>query len=525
MQAETGRVLKRSESGEASAGGVGGKADIIMPFPFVLPTTSFVSYPTFLSCPTHPSLPLTATTYRGVLREVLKKHGRLPPPAQSANLLGVLSAVDDYLPYLFALDAGLSSAGQAGDVDGADGADEAVDVLLVREIEVEWRATLTAALPGRGPPRTKLRGLECEIAMILSTVAYTHSLLGRHHIHGLYGRTTSPSVEQRTTAAQTATRHFLVGASIHEYLVDRIGRWEVPPPTLDVSVAAQTALAALSLAEATLLAVFKDDPYAAAVARSRNKNDTEWMIKAPDIPKIRAHLFARLCVAAGEHADKASAMLRAAGKGVDDDLASYSQNLRRCARAKACRFLGIDADLGGEMGKAVAWLRAGKTELGLSGAAAAAAAAAAAEAAGSKAEGSSNSLSAGLERLKISFGERREDRKIEKGFEWGLDAGRFEELRINDTLEAKWEKINDTVTAASGSSCFRIHHPSCRRPASTPKRPALEARTGADDGDDRFTPSRCRGRRVCSPRSRLGVMSTPSPRTGPRSSTRTASSR
>ena len=422
-------------------GSVGGYsyADI-MPFPFVLPTTSFVSYPTFLSCPSHLSLPLTATTYRGVLREVLKKHRQLPPGAQSANLLGVLSAVDDYLPYLFALDAGLSSAGQAGDVD------EVVNVLLVREIEVEWRATLTAALPGRGPPRTKLRGLECEIAMILSTMAYTHSLLGRNHIHGLYGQTTSPSVEQRTTAVQTATRHFLVGASIHEYLVDRIGRWDVPPPILDVSVTAQTALAALSLAEATLLAVFKDDPYAAAVARSRNKNDTEWMIKAPDIPKVRAHLFARLCVAAGEHADKASAMLRAAGKGVDDDLSSYTQNLRRCARAKACRFLGIDADLGGEMGKAIAWLRAGKTELGFSGATAAI------ELSGSRTEGSSNPLSAGLERLKISFGERREDRKIEKGFEWGLDAGRFEELRINDMLEAKWEKINDTASAASGSS-------------------------------------------------------------------------
>ncbi|KAL9607774.1 MAG: hypothetical protein Q9167_007343 [Letrouitia subvulpina] len=167
------------------------------------------------------------------------------------------------------------------------------------------------------------------------------------------------------------------------------------------------------------------------MAQDRNKNDKEWMIKAPDIPKVRAHLFARLCLAAGEHAGKAGAMLDSTGSGsigrVDNDIIKYASDLRRTARAKACRFFGIDMEIGGETGKALAWLRGAKEELGF-------------------ASGSAGgSFSKGISKWKKDFAEKREDKKIEKSGDWGNDAGRFEEGRVIEMLEKKWNKINDTV--------------------------------------------------------------------------------
>jgi hypothetical protein len=156
------------------------------------------------------------------------------------------------------------------------------------------------------------------------------------------------------------------------------------------------------------------------------------MIKAPEIPKVRAHLFARLCLAATEHAAKAAALLRSAK--IDDELVQYVEDLRRVGKAKACRFFGIDAELGGQMGTGIAWLRAGMQELGIATA---------------KAEDGKRGLGLGLGRLKKEWNEKREDRKVDKGTAWGADAGVAEEGRVLAMLEAKWVKMNDTVSLPS----------------------------------------------------------------------------
>ncbi|KAK0661046.1 pH-response regulator protein palC [Lasiodiplodia hormozganensis] len=454
-----------------------------MPFPFELPTTSSISFADFYSSSTHPSLPLAATTCRGVLRDVLKKHKRLPPPSQTSDLPAVATALNEYIPYLSALDAGLSARRTL------PGNDEAIDVALLRDLAVEWRATLTAPpLPGRDPPRVKLHGLEFELGFALATLAYVHSLQARAALHALHNYATAapPSPEQRTAAIAAAMRSFLEANAIHSYLVQRLG--SIPPqptstnadigssssiisssgirklsqhqhqatPTAsatppDMTPGVQTALAELTLAEATLIAVLKDDPYPAVVAEDRSRASKDWMFKAPDIPKVRAHLFARLCLAAAEHAGKGKAGLgwssssgggsggagaagATAGK-VDEALARYLDDLRRTARGKACRFFGIDAELEGKTGEAIAWLRAARRELGfLSGSGSA----------GGGEEESSKSRGF-ASRLKKDWAEKREDRRIEKGADWGSDAGRFEEGRVVEMLEKKWVKMNDTV--------------------------------------------------------------------------------
>ncbi|MCJ1352330.1 MAG: hypothetical protein MMC33_002314 [Icmadophila ericetorum] len=389
-----------------------------MPYAFTLPTTSSLFFSSFINCNSHPSLILSASTHRSILRNVLKTHKRLPIQSQSTNLGTILSALLDYIPYLSAIDSGLG---------GKAVSDEELDLILVREVEVEWRPSLAASTPGREPQRILARGLDYELCFVLNTLAYTYNLLARVQLRSLYAAVT-PTPEQRTNAITTATKYLLQANSIHELLVVRTSDLSFPSAAIDVSNMTQGSLAALALAEATLLAVLKDDPYPAAVAQDRNSNDREWMIKAPDIPKVRAHLFARLCLAAAEHATRAYALLNGSksgiGKGPLDSINDYARDLKRTSRAKACRFFGIDAELSGKMGHAIAWLNAGKKELGFK---------------------DDDSKLKGLSKFKKNWDEKREDRKIEKGGEWGSDAGRLEEARVIEMLAVKWNKINDTI--------------------------------------------------------------------------------
>ena len=397
-----------------------------MPFAFALPTTSGLLFPPFAVSTTHPSLPLTASTHRGVLRGVLKRHRRLPTVSKASDLSTVLGTANDYLPYLLTLEAALCGRTVSG---------EEIDLALKKEIDVDWRTTLTATIPGRDPPRVKGKGLDFEISFVLHTIACAYTLQARGQLLVLYGAIT-PTAEQRTTIVTTATKQLLQANSIHNYLASRSAEIDASSAVLETLAQTQSGLAALALAEATLLAVLKDDPYPAIVAQDRNKNDKDWMIKPPEIPKVRAHLFARLCLAAAEHAGKAEAMLSASGR-IDESLVKYVNDLRRTSRAKACRFFGIDADLGGETGQGIAWLIGGKEQLGFAGA---------------KDEGSKVK---GLAKLKRDWTERREDKRIETGGEWGSDAGRLEEMRVLEMLEQKWNKINDTVGRAQ-NFCHRL---------------------------------------------------------------------
>jgi hypothetical protein len=112
---------------------------------------------------------------------------------------------------------------------------------------------------------------------------------------------------------------------------------------------------------------------------------------------------------------------------IDGALLGYVDDLRRTGRGKACRFFGIDAEIGGKTGEGIAWLHAGMHELGF------------------KAGEESGKKGLSLGRLKKGWEEKREDRRVEKGSHWGADAGRAEEQRVLEMLKKKWGKMNDTV--------------------------------------------------------------------------------
>ena len=321
------------------------------------------------------------------------------------------------MPYLFALDAGLS---------GGSVAQDEVDVILASELDFSWTSILSSAVPGRQPQRVRLRSLEHEIDFALSTLAFVTIRHARAQLLALHGPVTL-TPEDRRAAITSAVKDLLTSSGIYRYLLQRSSELTLAPPTIDVSSPVFSALAELFHGEATLLAVLKDDPYPAVTGQGRNENDLEWMIKAPDLPKVRAHLFARLCLAAADRAGQASATLQHLSR-VDEALVDYAGSLREVARAKACRFFAIDADLSGKTAEAIAWLRAARGELRYG-------------AAKENEDGRTGKFS----RWRRGRDERREDKKIQQGGEWGRDAGKLEEGRVLDMLESKWVKMNETV--------------------------------------------------------------------------------
>ncbi|KAI3322181.1 pH-response regulator protein palC [Xylariaceae sp. AK1471] len=393
-----------------------------MPFPFTLPTTSAFSFSSSFTSESHPSLPLNASAHRGVVRDALKKYKRLPASSQGPNLPSIVSNLNAYLPYVFAIDAGLSRSSLQ---------EEEINVVLTSTPVIEWRPTVSVtAVPGREAARIKIQSLEYDLFFTLSTLGYAYTLLARASLHPLYVTSGAPiSLQERTAAITTATKHLMDAASVHDYLARRAESLSITPPCADIAQPTARAMASLALAEATLLAVLKDDPYPAVVAQDRNHNDREWMYKAPEIPKVRAHLFARLCLAAADHAAQSSSLCQSPrGKGtskLNDDLLRYLEDFRKTSRAKACRFFGIAAELSDQMGTALGWLRCGLQELGI--------------------ESKETKKGPSLSRMKKDWSERREDKKIEKGTNWGSDAGKLEETRVIEMLEAKWTKVNDTM--------------------------------------------------------------------------------
>jgi hypothetical protein len=403
-----------------------------MPFNFKLPTAAFVAFEDYVTSDTHPSLASSATAARGVLRNVLKQYKRLNDSLKAVHLNDVLIALNEYIPYLLAIDAGLSNR----PIDNED-----ISITLVQDVTVEWRAVLTSTQPGREPPRLKLPSLEYEVLFTLSTLASTYSLLARSTLHSLYSISgPTLSTEQRTASITSSMKHLLTSNSLYTYLAQRATSLSTPPPCVDVSPRTYTALAALCIAEATIISVLKDDPYSAAVNQQRNVNDNEWMYKAPTISPVRAALFARLCIAAADHASRGLGMLSNASGAqskTTEALPAYLTDLRRAARGKACRFLGLDAELSGDTAKGIAWLRGAKSELGLSSTASIAGD----NMAGQKVK------SFGLSKLKHSIASKREDSRVSRGQggDWGSDAGKFDEGRVVDELLAKWERENNVM--------------------------------------------------------------------------------
>ncbi|KAI9806694.1 MAG: hypothetical protein M1825_006151 [Sarcosagium campestre] len=348
-----------------------------MIYAFILPTTSHLPIAQHYSSTSHPSLPFAASTRRSVVRDVLKRHKRLPPSSQPAHLPVVLSVLTDYLPYILALSPSILSSPTS-----TSGPISITTLTSAPPLILEWRPTLTGPPPALSHPlRLKFRdastALAYELRFILSTIACVHSLLALSSLSSTTASAASSSPFPDASAYQRATKHLLTAASLHTYLASLPPPSSPPPPAAasspskapsesqttlptDISPTLHTALRHLSHACATLLTVAKDDPYPIPLTTLQTATSHLIPTPAPIPSAIRAHLLARLCLASSTHASNAHALLsslqRPQSAPPPASLPLYARSLATAARARACRFLAIDCERTGEVGKALGWL-------------------------------------------------------------------------------------------------------------------------------------------------------------------------
>lgn len=458
-----------------------------MPYPFTLPTTSASSLAAHYTSAEFPSLPLVATQHRGTMRNMLKAFKRQPPAQQATQLPQLFAALTDYLPQLLFLQARVL----AGDARPSE------------PFTPAWRATLSRPpFPGARPKRVVAAGLDFEVAFVLSALAYTHTLLARSRLLDALSAAGDGDGDdgggRKQQQLNAAIQHLLAA---HAVFTHSLGLTRAPAPAAaarpaDLSPPVLAALAALSLADATLLAVTMQDPYpdytALAVGRSPRAgagDGMEFLYTPPSAPTgVKALLLARICVAASTHAERALGVLVApwssplslpslpslslpssaapasppkpsssssrsppspsrpplsspaavaspsapatqqSGGAVVAELGRYLEQLQRVARAKACRFLAIDAEAAGRVGEAIGWIVLARSILSPAS------------------EPEPASAAPAAWRLKREFRERRESRAQARGdATWGLDAGRLEEARVLEALELAWHRSNDAV--------------------------------------------------------------------------------
>lgn len=339
-----------------------------MPFPFTLPTTSTVSFSQHYTSSTYPSLPLSCTTYRGILRDSLKAHKRLPPSAQGANIKHIISVTIEYISYLQFLQEAIKT-GDASPLAGAP------------EIETAWRPTLSssARFGITSGERRKGKGLDYELFWAYSTLAYAHTIHARALLMDFFTPSNASSDSSASPLLPQAMEHVLNSASIFNYILT------LPPPKsgtgeeknaipVNICEPMLSSLASISIASATLLAVLKTDPYPTylaitAIPGSKKNNDIyskEYLYSPPAPPTgVKAMLYSRLCIAASEHAARAQGVISGLVRAgmVNEEYSNYLDELKRVAKARGCRFLGVDAEAQGKpggLGEGIGWIKLAK---------------------------------------------------------------------------------------------------------------------------------------------------------------------
>lgn len=128
-------------------------------------------------------------------------------------------------------------------------------------------------------------------------------------------------------------------------------------------------LAALTWAEATLLSILPMDPYPSYLALTSTslkygdeEQGKEWLYTPPERPRsVKALLIARLCIAASEHGSRAASYIH--DEKAYAALKRYCDGVHREAKARAIRFLAVDAESSGRVGEGIGWVRLGRKVL------------------------------------------------------------------------------------------------------------------------------------------------------------------
>ncbi|KAK7204809.1 hypothetical protein BZA70DRAFT_185099 [Myxozyma melibiosi] len=283
-------------------------------FPFPLPTTGAFSYCQCISSSDHYQLLADADVRRAQLRDVLKRAKR----KNIQDMLEVVKAIEDYIPFAFTIKEGIESG----------------DLSLDHEIVTSWRPPLVGShLHMVENQRISAPTISYEVSMTLLT--YSLSLLSLAEEAYLVGN--SEDKWKQSTAYLLSAQSILIYLSTHPLLID-------PAPPLDLQPSTLTPLVNMIAGALHLLVLYKSLPTPDSTA------------KPPS-----ASLMSRISIFALEKFSAALTLLPQSLK--NDALERWIQDAKSYCSALAERYMAVERESKGDVGAAIALCMAGRAEL------------------------------------------------------------------------------------------------------------------------------------------------------------------
>ncbi len=272
---------------------------------FNLPTTGAFTFGSVVSSadPLRSSYISQASAQRGRLREILKRSKR----TDEKDLIGVINIVEEYLPYLFNIEAAVDQG----------------SMTMQKGMITSWRCTLLHS-PLKKEPRVEQASLQFEILFVLLTYCYALSL---------YASSIVDDAARLAQAADLLVRSSGIFLYLHDEILQTMPKTTDPLP--ETSPEVLLSLHKILLADAQMLAV------------DRNANASP-------------SLLVRICVGASEHYASAKGILAGASKTLDTDVRKYVDGQQGLALGRALQYMGIEAEKKGQVGEALGCVRAAK---------------------------------------------------------------------------------------------------------------------------------------------------------------------
>ncbi|KAK9255936.1 hypothetical protein V1507DRAFT_399046 [Lipomyces tetrasporus] len=291
-------------------------------FPFPLPTTGAFSFCNCISSTEHYQLLADADVHRARVRDVLKRAKR----RNIQDMLEVVKvghcsafAIEDYIPYAFTIKDGLESG----------------DLLLDAEIVTSWRLPLTGSHKHLVEnQRVQVPTIYFEISMTLLTYALSLLSLGEE----------TYQVSNSEEKWKQATAHLLSAQALLIYLSTHPLQLGSTPP-LDLYPSTLTPMIYLISGSLHLLVIYKSLPSATSSAS-----------KPPP-----ASLMSRISIYALEQYSAALSLLPTSLR--NDELQDWVRDAKSYASAVAQRYMAVERESKGDVGSAIAFCAAARTEL------------------------------------------------------------------------------------------------------------------------------------------------------------------
>lgn len=300
-------------------------------FPFALPTTGNLVLSSHVRSIDYQAIVTNADSARAAVRDVLKRAKR----ASSPDTLGVIKAIEEYIPYLFTI------------IRGVDGGSE---FDFITEITSTWRMPLRtsrAQINVIEAPKVEVMGFEFERGMVLLTYALALIVQSDKVIQ-------VSSDDEEQTPWKQATSYLLKAESVLSYLSSS-------PPAIEQQQGNNTPIDLQSTTISGLSNIVKGSLHLLILYKSFN--DPSSMTSAGLLSRIAIYATERFS-SASQLLQKPQSKMKAKVPGFSDALTTWLANAQAYTTASAYRYMALESSEKSQVGRALGLLSLANDTIG-----------------------------------------------------------------------------------------------------------------------------------------------------------------